>query len=188
MIEWLEVFIVALLPLTALFTVLQRQPYFALISRGLMGMIAVMLYAVMGAADVALTEALVGTLLTVILFAIAVRSSMVLRVGVSEGREGNCGAEIFSAFCRRHRLYTRRVVFSSDKDLIQALKAGRVDAVGLETDLIQKLSRYLPEMDEGAPPAVVLAEHCRWHERKMNEMGSAAPIARLNYLGLGGGK
>lgn len=67
--------IVALLPLTALLLVLQTNPYRALIMRGVLGAIAALTYALFGAADVALTEALVGTLLSMTLYAIAIRSS-----------------------------------------------------------------------------------------------------------------
>ncbi|MFK8183814.1 MAG: hydrogenase subunit MbhD domain-containing protein [Phormidesmis sp.] len=68
--------IVALLPLTALLLVLQTNPYRALIVRGVLGAIAALVYALFGAADVALTEALVGTLLSMTLYAIAIRSSL----------------------------------------------------------------------------------------------------------------
>lgn len=74
--------ITALLPLTALMVVTQVNPYHALIMRGILGAIAALAYTVLGAPDVALTEALVGTLLAITLYAIAVRSSLVLRVGV----------------------------------------------------------------------------------------------------------
>ena len=67
--------IVALLPLTALLLVLQTNPYRALIVRGVLGAIAALTYALFGASDVALTEALVGTLLSMTLYAIAIRSS-----------------------------------------------------------------------------------------------------------------
>jgi putative multicomponent Na+:H+ antiporter subunit B len=43
--------------------------------------VAALIYALLGAADVALTEALVGTLLSTTLYAVALRSSMVLRLG-----------------------------------------------------------------------------------------------------------
>lgn len=76
--------IVALLPLAAGMVVLQEDPYHALVIRGLLGAIAAMSYAVLGAADVALTEALVGTMLAITLYAIAVRSSLVMRVGILE--------------------------------------------------------------------------------------------------------
>lgn len=74
--------VVALLPLAAIMVVLQEDPYHALVIRGILGAIAAMSYAVLGAADVALTEALVGTLLAITLYAIAVRSSLVMRLGI----------------------------------------------------------------------------------------------------------
>jgi len=74
--ELFTVAIVALLPLTALLLVLQSNPYRALIVRGVLGAIAALTYALFGAADVALTEALVGTLLSMTLYAIAIRSTL----------------------------------------------------------------------------------------------------------------
>jgi putative multicomponent Na+:H+ antiporter subunit B len=74
--------IVALLPLSAGMVVLQVNPYHALAIRGILGAIAALVYAVLGAADVSLTEALMGTMLAITLYAVAVRSSMVLRLGV----------------------------------------------------------------------------------------------------------
>ena len=63
--------IVALLPLAAVMLTIQVNPYNALVIRG-----------ILGAADVALTEALVGTMLAITLYAVAVRSSLVMRIGV----------------------------------------------------------------------------------------------------------
>lgn len=74
--------IAALLPLTASMLVTQVNPYHALVIRGILGAVAALVYALFGAADVALTEALVGTMLSITLYAIAVRSSMSLRLGV----------------------------------------------------------------------------------------------------------
>lgn len=74
--------VTALLPLTALLTVGQRDPAAALVLRGLLGVAASLAYALLGAADVALTEALVGTLLATVLYAVALHSSMVVRLGV----------------------------------------------------------------------------------------------------------
>lgn len=77
--------IVALMPLAASMVVAQRNPYHALVLRGLLGAISALVYAVLGAADVALTEALVGTMLAITLYAVAVRSSLMMRLGVLEG-------------------------------------------------------------------------------------------------------
>jgi putative multicomponent Na+:H+ antiporter subunit B len=74
--------IIALLPLAASMVVSQVNPYNALVIRGILGAVAAMLYAVLGAPDVALTEALVGTMLAITLYAIAVRSSLVMRLGL----------------------------------------------------------------------------------------------------------
>jgi len=79
--------IIALLPLTSLMLVFQVNPYQALVVRAILGAVAALVYAVLGAADVALTEALVGTMLAVTLYIIAVRSSLVMRLGVVAGME-----------------------------------------------------------------------------------------------------
>ena len=76
--------ITALLPLSALMLVLQTNPYNALVVQGILGAVATLVFAVLGAADVALTQALMGTLLAITLYAIAVRSSLVMRLGVLE--------------------------------------------------------------------------------------------------------
>jgi putative multicomponent Na+:H+ antiporter subunit B len=72
----------ALLPIAASMVVFQVNPYHALVIRGILGAIAALVYTVLGAADVALTEALVGTLLAITLYAVAVRSSLVFRLGI----------------------------------------------------------------------------------------------------------
>ncbi len=74
--------IIALLPLTALMLVFQVNPYHALVIRGILGAVAALVYAILGAADVALTEALVGTMLAITLYVVAVRSSLVMRLGI----------------------------------------------------------------------------------------------------------
>lgn len=76
--------ITALMPLSALMLVLQTNPYHALVIQGISGAVATLVFAVLGAADVALTQALMGTLLAITLYAIAVRSSLVMRLGVLE--------------------------------------------------------------------------------------------------------
>lgn len=76
--------ITLLLPIAAGMVVFQANPYYALILRGILGAIAALTYTVLGAADVALTEALVGTLLAIMLYAVAVRSSLVMRLGILE--------------------------------------------------------------------------------------------------------
>jgi len=78
--------IASLLPLTAFMVVCQVNPYHALVTRGILGAVAALVYALFGAADVALTEALVGTMLSITLYAVAVRSSLRMRLGVLESQ------------------------------------------------------------------------------------------------------
>lgn len=78
--------VLALLPVTALLTVGAQHPGRALVLRGMLGAVASLAYALLGAADVALTEALVGTLLATVLYAVALRSSMVVRLEVAAGQ------------------------------------------------------------------------------------------------------
>ena len=80
--------IIALLPLSACKLLFQTNPYNALIIRGILGAVAALVYVVLGAADVALTEALVGTMLSITLYAVAVRSSLIMRLGVLRDEEG----------------------------------------------------------------------------------------------------
>ena len=89
MIDKYVYIIVILLPLAALILVFQVNPYHALVIRAILGAVAALVYAVLGAADVALTEALVGTMLAVTLYVIAVRSSLVMRLGVRADTDKN---------------------------------------------------------------------------------------------------
>lgn len=82
--DWYMIAIPLLLPIMAGSLVAQKNPYYALIIRGILGAIAALTYAIFGAADVALTEALVGTMLSITLYAIAVRSSMSMQLGILE--------------------------------------------------------------------------------------------------------
>lgn len=130
--------IVALLPLTACMLITQVNPYHALVIRGILGAVAALVYAVLGAADVALTEALVGTLLAITLYAVAVRSSLVMRLGVYQDISGSPllsspDFETLLSYLReRLKPYHMRlelVPYDSQQSLQQALKDRDVHAV-----------------------------------------------------------
>ncbi len=87
--------ITALLPLTASMVVFQSNPYHALVIRGILGAISALTYAMLGAADVAITEALVGTLLAIMLYAVAVRSSLVFRLGILQETQAHLDSPSF---------------------------------------------------------------------------------------------
>lgn len=128
-------FIVALLPLAALMLVLQVNPYQALVIRAILGAISALVYAVLGSADVALTEALVGTMLAVTLYVIAVRSSLVMRLGIIEGMQTEPEGyftEIITNIKKiidRYYLRLEIVEYPSLQDLKQGLLAKEVHAI-----------------------------------------------------------
>jgi putative multicomponent Na+:H+ antiporter subunit B len=104
--------ITALLPLSALMLVLQVNPYNALVVQGILGAVAALVFAVLGAADVALTQALMGTLLAITLYAIAVRSSLVMRLGVLEDESQEVDADLKSPGDFGQLLENLRRIFS----------------------------------------------------------------------------
>ncbi|MEM1239681.1 MAG: hydrogenase subunit MbhD domain-containing protein [Cyanobacteria bacterium P01_H01_bin.26] len=114
-----------LLPLSATMLVTQVNPYHALVIRGILGAIAALLYALLGAADVALTEALVGTMLSITLYAIAVRSSMSMRLGVLASALETAEMDNLTASLRpllnKHYLRLELVPYSSRSALQSAL-------------------------------------------------------------------
>jgi len=131
--------IIALLPLSACLLVIQSNPYHALVIRGVLGAIAAMVYAVLGAADVALTEALVGTMLSITLYAVAVRSSLIMRVGIIAGsnkRQNTDFQEILAnlrnTLAKRH-LRLELVPYQDNIALEQALLAKEIHATCLRT-------------------------------------------------------
>ena len=144
--------ITALLPLSALMLILQVNPYNALVVQGILGAVAALVFAVLGAADVALTQALMGTLLAITLYAIAVRSSLVMRLGVLENEsqeadaalkpEGDFGKlqedlrRIFSKYYMRLEL----VPYMNIQALQQALMDKEVHATCVRSDKNNSLS------------------------------------------------
>jgi putative multicomponent Na+:H+ antiporter subunit B len=125
--------IIALLPLTAGMLVTQVNPYHALVMRGVLGAVAAMVDAVLGAADVALTEALMGTMLSITLYAIAVRSSLVLRLGVIENQSNQDSnfqelIDDFRSIFNKHYLRLELVPYANHQTLQQALIEKEVHA------------------------------------------------------------
>ncbi len=118
--------ITALLPLSASMLVFQVNPYHALAIRGILGAVAAMLYAILGAADVSLTEALMGTMLAITLYAIAIRSSLVMRLGILENvveKDSNFGQLIddFRSIFDKHYMRLELVPYINTQALQRAL-------------------------------------------------------------------
>lgn len=137
MIDKYTYVIVALLPLSALMLVFQTNPYHALVVRAILGAIAVLVYIVLGAADVALTEALVGTMLAVTLYVVAVRSSLVMRLGIltrkaAEEEEKHNFTELIASLRKvidRHYLRLELVEYSNLSSLERALADKEVHGI-----------------------------------------------------------
>jgi putative multicomponent Na+:H+ antiporter subunit B len=122
--------IVALLPLAACMLVFQSNPYNALVTRGILGAVAAFVYTVLGAADVALTEALVGTMLAITLYAIAVRSSLVLRLGVLQDETINAQLmDNLRAIFGKYHLRLELLPYKDSQTLHQALMNKEVHAI-----------------------------------------------------------
>lgn len=127
--------IVALLPLSALMLVFQKNPYHALVIRAILGAVAALVYVVLGAADVALTEALVGTMLAVTLYVIAVRSSLVMRLGIIKANnisENNCLTDVLTSFKKvihKYHLRLELVEYPDTETLKQGLMNQEVHAI-----------------------------------------------------------
>lgn len=154
--------IMLLLPLSAAMVVLQRNPYQALVMRGILGAIAALVYVMLGGADVALTEALVGTMLAITLYVVAVRSSLVMRLGVLEGEGAKNNLQwqplldYLRALLKRYQLRLELVPYTNDQTLRQALAAKEVHGICL--------------MDRTGPNAEKLAPHILVRVRRLAEI------------------
>lgn len=126
--------IVALLPLASLMLLFQTNPYQALVVRAILGAVAALVYAVLGGADVALTEALVGTMLAITLYVVAVRSSLVMRIGILQEmttETENYFAELIASLrkvAQKHYLRLEVVEYQDLNALKQALIAKEIHA------------------------------------------------------------
>lgn len=163
--------ITALMPLTAAMVVVQVNPYHALVIRGILGAVAALVYAMLGAADVALTEALVGTMLAITLYAVAVRSSLVMRLGVLQDQltAGNGDRPLenliaeFRAIFRQYYMRVELVPYHAPEDLEQALMNKEIHAT-----CVQKIKPKLaPKVTEKV--AITVGEAKLIGETKIDE-------------------
>ncbi|MBE9139822.1 DUF4040 domain-containing protein, partial [Nodosilinea sp. LEGE 07088] len=165
--------IMLLLPLAAAMVIVQGNPYQALIMRGILGAIAALVYAMLGGADVALTEALVGTMLAITLYAVAVRSSLVMRLGVLKGeaeqesRHWQSLLDYLRATLKRYQLRLELVPYPDDKALQQALASKAVHGICLPGQT----------SDDGAAPTLLLRVR-RLYEIFSTELPEAIATAR----------
>lgn len=180
--------ITALLPLVATMLVCQANPYRALVIRGILGAVAALVYTVLGAADVALTEALVGTLLAITLYAVAVRSSMVLRLGVlkvdaiadSDDTSSNETSDFKELIDSFRRIFDKRymrielIPYLDQDDLYQALQEKDVHAICARSEAPYQATAPEP------PIYHTTLRLYRLYEILQTELSS--PITQLTYV------
>ncbi len=179
--------IVALLPLTAVTLTIQVNPYRALVMRGILGAVAALVYAILGAADVALTEALVGTMLAITLYAVAVRSSLVIRIGVLKDRllhadnrsKGEGSDHPFAdlitnlrTIARKYHLRLELVPYPDPQSLYQALIEKEVHATCIERS--HKADLDAKVFGDEQQPYQTATQIRRLHEIFQTELPSAA--------------
>lgn len=154
--------IMLLLPLAAAMVIVQRNPYQALVMRGILGAVAALIYAMLGGADVALTEALVGTMLAITLYAVAVRSSLVMRLGVLEAEEVKDSLQwlplldYLRAMLKRYQLRLELVPYADRKALQQALAEKAIHSTCLSKG---NLGLGNDDGPEGNPPCPTSLSH-----------------------------
>lgn len=189
--------ITALLPLSAFMLVVQVNPYHALVIQGILGAVAALVFAVLGAADVALTQALMGTLLAITLYAIAVRSSLVMRLGVLE--DGVSKAEMESDFDQliddlraivsKHYLRLELVSYTDKQALHRALMDKEIHATclcyerlaqGVMPNLLQQNNQEQLAHESKNQPYHTTTRIQRLYEIMQAELSS--PMTSLTYL------
>lgn len=167
--------IVALLPLTALMLVSQSNPYNALILRGILGAIAALIYSILGAADVALTEALMGTLLSISLYAIAVRSSMVVRLGILSNEHTLDGhIDDLRTIFSKHYLRLELVTFDDLPTLNKAL---------LDRDIHTTIAiNPARSSDANPPPIEIVTRISSLYDMMRSEISTGINLTYINPL------
>lgn len=170
--------IIALLPLAACMLVFQSNPYHALVIRGILGAVAALVYTVLGAADVALTEALVGTMLAITLYAIAVRSSLVIHLGVLQDDENHHFEQLIQDF---RTIFQKRYVrldlvpYTNTQTLHQALINKEVHAISA-----RRIKHNDQDCDEKQQPYHTTIRIRRIYDIIQTELVS--PITSLSYV------
>lgn len=183
--------IIALLPIAACMLVFQVNPYHALVIRGILGAVAALVYAVLGAADVALTEALVGTMLAITLYAVAVRSSLTLRLGVLE----ECGDKVpttkdvnqhfgqlldeLRRICNQYYMRVELVPYTDEQALQRALKDKEVHATCTRSQDTESDSQETTESEFETPSYHTTTRIQRLYDIIRTEL--SLPITHLTY-------
>jgi len=141
----LIVLLILSLPVMAFLILREKHILHAIIGRGMLGIVAAVAYALLGAPDVAVTEALMGALLVTLLYVVVFVSAGEFRVGyvelpplIQHKREELEGymVELLRAFGSSVGLTPRFIPFSNREELLDELQSGFMDlAIGSFVDL-----------------------------------------------------
>lgn len=188
MIDFYIYAIVALLPLSACMLVVQSNPFHALIIRGILGAVAALVYALLGAPDVALTEALMGTLLAVILSVVAVRSSMVMRLGFIEEDypegdrpTGKPIEDLRAVFAKRY-MRLELVPYPEESALNQAFKDKEIHAIYVKPTPVEHGDRTFTTTLEKVTGYQTTTRLKHLYEIMKDELPSDIPVTYFNPL------
>lgn len=196
--------IIALLPLSACMLVFQVNPYHALVIRGILGAVAALVYAVLGAADVALTEALVGTMLAITLYAVAVRSSLTMRLGVIEDgaieANGDCLldgkvehhfgqlTDDLRAILSKHYMRLELIPYTDTQTLQRALMEKEVHAICTRKSRSPQNNQYQVAQESQSQPYQTETRVQRLYEIMQTELSlSETSLIYVNAPDLGEG-
>jgi len=147
------VWLIPLLPITALAALIQVRPYPAVMARGMFGATAGLAYLVLGAPDVALTEILMGTLLVTFLYVITIRSSMAVTFAHDgDGAPEATVAALAAPFKALHLRVTWTRIVKREK-VETALRRGDLDvAIFGDTILVAPHARTARRVFLESPP------------------------------------
>jgi len=118
------------------YTIFTPVRMFSVIGRTAISVLATLLYTVLAAPDVAIAEALLGALLTTLVYLIALKSRDRIKVGFTPVRllfekigEAFTGFEyeLVKSFCEKYDYGMEFVEYDSLDDLMKALNDGRID-------------------------------------------------------------
>ncbi|MBZ4662154.1 MAG: hypothetical protein JG779_1308 [Thermotoga sp.] len=132
----IENLVLILMVSVSLYTIFTPIRLNAVIGRTALSVLAVLLYTLFSSPDVAIAEALLGALLTTLVYLIALKSRDRVKIGFTSVRllfeklgEAFMGFEyeLLKRFCEKYDYRSEFVEFSSLEDLLEALNDGKVD-------------------------------------------------------------
>jgi len=143
--------IILLMIAVAFYTVIQKRFIQGILGRTALSILAVVLYVLFGAPDVAIAEALLGALLTTFVYILVIKNPGVVTVGMAPVRvlfekrgEVYMGLEyeVISRFCKEYGYILKIMEFEKPEEVMEAVEEGIVD-IGCGGLVSEKGIKYL---------------------------------------------